>query len=198
MTPLAVTLSLVWLVTAFALRIAIQLRRTGDSGLRIRSSEPVATLAKVLFTSATLAVGLAPMFEAAGWIDVVDDLRSPPSEVVGVALAVAGIAATFVAQLAMGRSWRIGVDPEERTDLVTDGVFAIVRNPIFSTMLVTSVGFVLLLPTAVGLVGLVVMVVALEIQVRGVEEPYLRTVHGAAYDAYVARVGRFVPRRFVG
>ena len=54
-----------------------------------------------------------------------------------VAIASAG---TFAAQLAMSRSWRIGVGPEERTELVTRGAFALVRNPIFSWMIVAGVG----------------------------------------------------------
>jgi protein-S-isoprenylcysteine O-methyltransferase Ste14 len=40
---------------------------------------------------------------------------------------------------------------------------------------------------------LVAVVVALEIQVRLVEEPYRRRVHGDHYGDYAARTGRFVP-----
>jgi protein-S-isoprenylcysteine O-methyltransferase Ste14 len=112
----------------------------------------------------------------------------------GLVLAGAGIGLTFWAQLAMGASWRIGVDPAERTALVTSGPFAVVRNPIFSTMALTAVGLTLMAPTAIGLIALAVLVGALEIQVRGVEEPYLRGVHGEAFAAYAARTGRFVPR----
>jgi protein-S-isoprenylcysteine O-methyltransferase Ste14 len=32
------------------------------------------------------------------------------------------------------------------------------------------------------------------VQVRLVEEPYLRRVHGCAYETYAARTGRFLPR----
>ena len=38
------------------------------------------------------------------------------------------------------------------------------------------------------------LVVALELQVRFVEEPYLLQAHGSAYADYAARVGRFFPR----
>lgn len=186
MTAAALALTAVWFATAFVLRIGIQLRRTGDSGVRLHNGSMMALLAKVLFTTATLAVGLAPAF-------VATDGAPFAIEVLGVVLACGGILATFGAQLAMGRSWRIGVDPDERTDLVTDGLFAIVRNPIFSTMLVTAIGLVLMVPTVVGVVSLALLFVAIELQVRVVEEPYLRGVHGRAFDAYVARVGRFVP-----
>jgi protein-S-isoprenylcysteine O-methyltransferase Ste14 len=41
--------------------------------------------------------------------------------VTGVALALLGTAGTFLTQLAMGESWRVGVDETEQTELVTHG-----------------------------------------------------------------------------
>jgi protein-S-isoprenylcysteine O-methyltransferase Ste14 len=43
------------------------------------------------------------------------------------------------------------------------------------------------------IIGLLALIVALELQVRFVEEPYLATVHGEPHEAYRRRVGRFVP-----
>lgn len=77
---------------------------------------------------------------------------------------------------------------------MTTGAFAIVRNPIFSAMGVAGVGLALIVPNVLAIGGLVVLRVAIEIQVRVVEEPYLARTHGSAWDAYAARVGRFVPR----
>ena len=57
------------------------------------------------------------------------------------------------AQIAMGASWRIGVDPDERTELVMDGPFAVVRNPIFAAMLPTALGLTLLVPSWVAILG---------------------------------------------
>ena len=93
----------------------------------------------------------------------------------------------------MGDSWRVGVDPEERTELVTGGPFELVRNPIYSAMLPTVFGLVLMVPSVLAIAAFVALVVALELQVRLVEEPYLLQVHGDAYADYAARVGRFVP-----
>jgi protein-S-isoprenylcysteine O-methyltransferase Ste14 len=45
----------------------------------------------------------------------------------------------------------------------------------------------------VAIAGLILAVAALELQVRRVEEPYLRDKHGAAYRGYTASVGRFIP-----
>ncbi|MET9817324.1 MULTISPECIES: hypothetical protein [unclassified Streptomyces] len=41
----------------------------------------------------------------------------------------------------MGASWRVGVDVGERTALITGGPFAYVRNPIFTAMAVTGLGW---------------------------------------------------------
>jgi protein-S-isoprenylcysteine O-methyltransferase Ste14 len=60
-------------------------------------------------------------------------------------------------------------------------------------MLVTAVGLVLVAPNVVALAGLVGLVIGLELQVRVVEEPYLRRLHGATHVAYASRVGRFLP-----
>ena len=108
-------------------------------------------------------------------------------------LFAVGLAATLAAQLSMGSSWRVGVDTDERTDLVTEGPFAFVRNPIYSAMLPTTVGLALMVPSWVAFAGLAALFAALELQVRVVEEPYLLHVHGDRYGEYAARVGRFLP-----
>jgi len=143
---------------------------------------------------AALLLGVAaPVLGLLGVVDPVAALDGTPGHVAGVVLAVLGTIATLLAQHAMGTSWRIGVDAAERTALVTDGPFALVRNPIFAAMLPTSLGIVLLVPNVVALVGFVALVAALQIQTRAVEEPYLVATHGAAYRDYAARVGRFLP-----
>jgi protein-S-isoprenylcysteine O-methyltransferase Ste14 len=193
MTLAAIVLSAVWFLTAFALRIGIQLRRTGDSGVRVDAGGRLspAWWASVGITSAIGVVAAVPVLAA---LDVVAPLDVDRAiGVAGALLATLGIVATFGAQLAMGASWRIGVDPAERTALVTTGVFAVVRNPIFSTMGLTAVGLTLMVSTVAGIAALGLLALALEAQVRVVEEPYLLDTHGAAYRAYVERVGRFVP-----
>jgi protein-S-isoprenylcysteine O-methyltransferase Ste14 len=93
----------------------------------------------------------------------------------------------------MGESWRIGVDQDEKTELVTDGAFRVVRNPIFAAMIPAAIGLALMVPTLVALIGAAGLIIAVELQVRAVEEPYLIRTHGPAYRDYAARVGRFFP-----
>ncbi|MGJ7878063.1 methyltransferase family protein [Streptomyces rochei] len=111
----------------------------------------------------------------------------------GTAIAVLGIAAILVAQRAMGASWRVGVDPTERTALVREGLFAYVRNPIFTAMAMTGLGLTLMVPSVPALAVFAALIIAVELQVRVVEEPYVTSVHAPAYLDYAATAGRFVP-----
>jgi protein-S-isoprenylcysteine O-methyltransferase Ste14 len=189
---LALALYLVYLTLAFGLRGWLQWRRTGDAGFRLGAfyATPAERAGGILFVLA-LALGLAgPVLELLGVLPAFETLRSPA---LGVALSLAGIAGTLHAQLEMGNSWRVGVDPSERTALRTDGPFRWVRNPIFSWMITTAAGLALLVPNVASLVGLVALVVGIELQVRLVEEPYLLRAHGADYARWAGRTGRFVP-----
>lgn len=98
-----------------------------------------------------------------------------------------------LAQQTMGESWRIGVDPDEQTDLVTDGVFGAVRNPIFTAMVAVQAGTTLMAPTWLSIAGVTALVTAVEVQTRMVEEPYLARTHGENYAGYTYLTGRFLP-----
>lgn len=97
------------------------------------------------------------------------------------------------AQLAMGDSWRIGVDEQENTTLVRTGPFKWVRHPIYTAMMAFGLGLLLVTPNLVALAGFILLVATLEVHVRRVEEPYLLRTHSAVYRGYTASVGRFVP-----
>ncbi|MGD9734257.1 MAG: isoprenylcysteine carboxylmethyltransferase family protein [Solirubrobacterales bacterium] len=195
MATLALILYAVYLVLAFGLRTLIQLRRTGSTGFHGLGGRPGSPewIAGVGFTVALLVGAAAPVLALLDVFEPISALDVTAAHVVGVVLAIGGIAATFYAQVAMGTSWRIGVDHEERTQLVTTGPFAFVRNPIFAAMLPTALGLTLLVPSWVALAGLAGLMIALELQVRVVEEPYLMSVHRDTYAGYAARVGRFIP-----
>jgi protein-S-isoprenylcysteine O-methyltransferase Ste14 len=173
-----------YLALAVGLRSLIQVRRTGSSGFNGISG---AVAAAILTGVAAAVLDVYDVLEPIGVLD------GPGTHVLGLCLFGLGLAATLYAQISMGRSWRIGVDESERTDLVTDGPFAHVRNPIFAAMIPTIAGLALLVPNVVALAGLAALVLALEVQVRLVEEPYLMRMHGSAYADYAARVGRFAP-----
>jgi protein-S-isoprenylcysteine O-methyltransferase Ste14 len=195
MAAVALGCCLLYMALAFGLRTAVQLRRTGSSGFEGVSGRPgsVEWFAGVLFGVAIAAGFAAPALALAGVVGPLPALDTTAVHAAGVALFAVGLAGTLAAQIAMGDSWRIGVDEAETTALVTGSPFAVVRNPIFAAMLPASAGLVAMVPSVVALAAFAALVVALELQVRLVEEPYLLRAHGRDYADYAARVGRFAP-----
>jgi protein-S-isoprenylcysteine O-methyltransferase Ste14 len=191
----AMTGYVVFLALAFGLRAILHYRRTGTSGFIGLTGRPgsIEWLAGVLFGVAVVTGGLAPLAQLLDLLQPIAGGDALAFHVAGLLCFGVGLAGTLQAQASMGDSWRIGVDSGERTDLVSRGPFRWVRNPIFTWMSIATVGLVLLTPNALAIASLVTLIVALEVQVRAVEEPYLLRTHGESYRKYASTTGRFVP-----
>ncbi|MGH9272767.1 MAG: methyltransferase family protein [Ilumatobacteraceae bacterium] len=190
----ALGLYLVWIALAFGARSILHRRRTGDSGWRRPTDGPrtIAWWASGLFAVALVAGVAAPIAELAG-LDAIAFLDSTVVRIAGTFVAVMGVAATLLTQASMGDAWRIGVQTDVRTRLVTNGPFRYVRNPIFTAMIATAVGLAMIVPNLVAISGLAALAVAVAVQVRVVEEPYLLHTHRERYLVYASRAGRFIP-----
>jgi protein-S-isoprenylcysteine O-methyltransferase Ste14 len=195
MPGIALAVLAAYFAVAFGLRSWLHWRRTGSTGFRGISGRvgSVEWLAGVAFVAALALTVLAPVAELAGVVAPWSALATPAVRGIGLVLAASGLAATLWSQLAMGDSWRIGVDARERTALVDRGPFRVVRNPIFTSMVIGLAGIALLVPNPVAAFALAALIAALELHVRLVEEPYLLRTHGGAYRRYAGRTGRFVP-----
>ena len=150
-------------------------------------------VAGVGFVIALAVAVVCPLLQLYGVITPLPGLQAKGIQIAGIVLALLGIVLTVWAQLDVGDSWRVGVDSSETTALVHTGMFGRVRNPIYTAMLTFDFGIALVTPNFVAIAGLILAITALELQVRRVEEPYLRDKHGAAYRSYTASVGRFIP-----
>lgn len=180
------------------LRTLIIWRATGRNPLLI---EPLSTpygRAQLAFKAVLVgcaAVGAVHFFAPGLYaqLGLLAPLQHDAVRAAGVVLSLSGLVLTWLAQSAMGLSWRFGPDREGPPPLVTGGVFAVIRNPIYTSMLLAEAGVVLLLPTVATVALFVAGVLATRALVR-MEESFLRGVHGEAYEAYLARTGRFLPR----
>lgn len=194
MNAAALVLFAGWFIVVFVVRSIVQKRRTGDSGIRpgafAEDASVIERVAYALLILAFIGAIAAPVAALKGYDPLIDSETVP---MVGLVVTVVGIATTYLAQLGMGREWRIGIDRTEATGLVTGGVFALVRNPIFTAMNLTAPGLAGMALNAIAVVAATCLLAAIQLQVRYVEEPHLRRLHGAVYDEYASSVGRFVP-----
>jgi protein-S-isoprenylcysteine O-methyltransferase Ste14 len=194
MPALGLALLALYGLLAFGVRMVVQVRRTGSTGFKgLRDASGFERIGGLLFAMAVVLCIAGPALQLAGALNSVEPLDDAGARILGVVLASLGIAITSVAQFAMGDAWRIGVDLAERTELVIHGPFSLVRNPIYAAMIPSFIGIALLAPNAVTLIGSILLMVALELQTRLIEEPYLTRVHGEQYTVYASRVGRFLP-----
>ena len=92
----------------------------------------------------------------------------------------------------MGKNWRMGVSETQKTELITDGVFAYVRHPIYALSMLLMICSVIVVPTLPMLVIAVVHIVLMNIKAHN-EERYLLKVHGEQYQRYLQRTSRFFP-----
>ena len=196
MSALALALVAIYGLLAFGVRMAVQVRRTGSTGFKgLRdTSGSLERIGGLLFVTAAVLSVAGPVLQLTGALDSVQALEGDVASILGVVLASLGIVLTVVAQFAMGDAWRIGVDPHEQTELVIHGPFALVRNPIYTAMIPSFTGIALLASNIVTIAGAILLIVALELQTRVIEEPYLSRIHGKQYTVYATRVGRFFPR----
>lgn len=118
-------------------------------------------------------------------------MAHPTVRLAGWGLLIASLLWTVVAQSQMGRSWRIGIDHEHGTPLVTSGLFAWSRNPIFLGMRLSMLGLLLLRPNALTAAMIVAADVLMQMQVR-LEEAFLLQRHGARYRDYMRKTRRWI------
>jgi protein-S-isoprenylcysteine O-methyltransferase Ste14 len=124
-----------------------------------------------------------------GWDPVLFDAGAV--RYAGAALQLLGVALFAGSLASFGTSWRVGVDRDRPGGLVTGGVFGWSRNPIFLAMDLFLLGTVLMTGRLVPLVFAVGTAVGFHRQILA-EERFLAGHYGAAYDAYRARVRRYV------
>ena len=106
-------------------------------------------------------------------------------------VAVACLVATIDCWRRMGRNWRMDIS-DSNTSLVTEGLFARIRHPIYAFSIAMMIATLVVLPTWPMLVVAVVHGGLMNLKARR-EEAHLTRLHGDAYSRYVARTGRFWP-----
>jgi len=87
-------------------------------------------------------------------------------------------------------SWRVGVLENQKTVLITSGIYSFTRNPYFVSYFLTFIGYTILLQNLI-LLGLSFIGFASVHWMIKKEEKYLYSVHGDAYRQYINKVPRY-------
>lgn len=119
-------IAFVSIVIASLLRGEVISRRSGDRAWAF-------TAARGKQRAAGLAFALGIVASAAAGLDAaVAGGRDHP--IIGAFVAIVGAAVVIVAQIQMGRAWRVGVRAGDAPLFIRHGLFRFSRNPIFVGM----------------------------------------------------------------
>ena len=183
-------------VIAFVIRSVLVWKRTGVNPYVVgKSDRPIDFVESLHPVPVVLLIAATVIFSGFPWaysyLAPITWLESIYAQSVGVFLMGIALVWTATAQMQMGQSWRIGIDFENKTNLVEKGLFRISRNPIFVGMRMALWGFFLAMPNALTLVSVAMLDVLIQVQVR-LEEEFLRGVHAETYVEYCGRVRRWI------
>jgi protein-S-isoprenylcysteine O-methyltransferase Ste14 len=133
-----------------------------------------------IFYPAYLAWAVFPLPQWARWV--------------GASLSASSLALLWWVQWALGIHFDTTLHVQEGHKLVTNGPYRWVRHPMYSTLFLMGLGFLLL--TANWMIGgLMLASVVLLVWARlGGEEALLIETFGEQYREYMQRSGRFIPK----
>ena len=115
----------------------------------------------------------------------------------GIAVALLGDLIFVSSVLTMRDSWRAGVSKTDKTELVTDGIYKISRNPAFLGFDLVYIGILLMFWNFPLFVVSVFAALMFHLQIVHVEEEFLIAAFGNEYLEYKKTVNRYLGRKQV-
>ena len=129
---------------------------------------------------------------AFGWPTLGDEVfNSAASAWAGVALCALGLVCFLLSLTAFGKSFRVGIDEDHPGALVTSGIFALSRNPIYVSFILVFCGIFLILANWVLLLYFAAVTALIHRQILR-EEASLKKIYGAAYSDYCQKTRRYI------
>lgn len=116
--------------------------------------------------------------------------------IAGVTITTLGVVAFIVSVLQMKDNWRAGVQREEKTELVTTGIYSISRNPAFLGFDLMYIGIVITFFNWYLCIATCLVMVLFHLQIVNVEEDFLIEAFGDEYIKYRKKVCRYFGRKF--
>src|SRR6202789_3450737 len=110
----------------------------------------------------------------------------------GAAVTIAGLLFAVWARVYLGRNWSRSVTIKQGHELITTGPYTMVRHPIYTGVLTGLLGTAIALSQVRGFLAFVLFFLAFWIKLR-MEEQWMRSQFGEAYDSYAHQTAALVP-----
>ena len=187
---------IMYMLVAFVIPTYRTYKQTGINpitfGKNDNAHDYIGFIMKVLIVLLFVAVLTYSMSEKMySYLVPISYLQTQILTITGLALIHIALVWISIAQFQMSNSWRIGIDEENKTKLVTDGVFLISRNPIFLGMIISVLGLFLILPNTLTFFLTITTYIIIQIQIR-LEEEFLQKQHAQDYVNYKLKTKRLL------
>lgn len=185
-----------YFLLVFVLRSILLWRKTGINPLTFKKTDNAHDYNGKVFTFITIleiiVVGIYAFKNE--WYEYLLPfwyLENPILQKIGWSLLLVSLIVVWFSQSKMANSWRIGIDEDNKTKLVTNGVFSISRNPIFLGIMIANIGLFLVIPNAFTLLIISLSTISVNTQIR-LEEEFLKREFGNEYIEYTKKVRRWI------
>ena len=176
-------------------RMARKARRKTGRAANFLPPEPIGRLLRLVWIPIVVIWIVQPFLIAAGATNstALRPLYRLPLVAGPMAAIVLGsFLATRACWKFMGKSWRMGIDPSEKTPLILDGPWARVLHPIYALSQAMMLATMIAIPSPMLLAAGLLHLTLLQWEARR-EEAHLKLLHGQPYLDYCARIPRFLP-----
>ncbi len=187
---------IIYFILVFVVRSVLFWKKTGINPLTFNKTDDAHGFNGKVFTAISvielIVVGLYAFKN--DWYEYLLPfwyLENPVLQKIGWGFLILSLIVVWIAQTQMANSWRIGIDENNRTNLVTNGLFSISRNPIFLGIMMANIGLFLVIPNAFTLLIISLSTISINTQIR-LEEEFLKREFGNDYVNYTIKVRRWI------
>jgi len=178
------------LIGQIIIRAPIERQRRENKIVSNRSDRQEQILLALLSLSAVLSL----VYIFTPWLNFANYTLPDWLRWVGVVVLAASLYVFWQAHHDLGRNWSPSLQIREDQDLITNGIYAYIRHPMYASQMIFIVAQVLLLTNWIGGVGGAAAFLLLYFIRVPVEEKMMLAEFGEKYQGYMARTGRVVPR----
>lgn len=115
--------------------------------------------------------------------------------IIGCVINAVGVLTFIMSVLQMKDNWRAGVQQEDKTNLVTTGIYSISRNPAFLGFDLMYIGILFTFFNSFLCFATSFVLVFFHLQIVNVEEEFMIDAFGEEYIQYKKKVCRYLGRK---
>lgn len=179
------------LVVEMAIRAPINKQRKKEA----MSEQRVTLQEKILLFLLLLGMFILPLvYSASTWLDFANYSLPSWAGWVGVAMIVGAIFVFWRAHADLGLNWSPSLEIREKHELITRGIYGVIRHPMYASQWLWVIAQPLLLQNwLAGVVNLVIFIPFYFMRVKA-EEALMLDSFGEQYREYMKKTGAVLPK----